>query len=90
MAESAARKIVNLGTEIPHLGSTKAMISAAEDCVGAARRTLKRGRFAAEDLMDEAAHSIKQNPLQTVVLTFGLAFGVGALFGWIASNTHKK
>jgi hypothetical protein len=44
---------------------------------------LKRGRFAAEDLMDEAATSIKQHPLQTVGLTFGLAFGVGALSGRI-------
>jgi hypothetical protein len=66
------------------------MVSAAEDCVGAARRALKRGRFAAEELMDEAAHTIKRHPLQTVRLTFGLAFGVGALFGWIASKTHTN
>ena len=66
------------------------MVSAAEDCVGAARRALKRGRFAAEDLMDKAAHTIKQHRLQTVGLTFGLAFGVGALFGWIASKTHTN
>jgi hypothetical protein len=92
MAQSAVSKIVeNLGTEIPHLDSgKKAVVSAVEDCVGAARRVVKRGRFAAEDLMDEAAHSIKQRPLQTVVLTFGLAFGAGALFAWVASNNHKK
>jgi len=52
--------------------------------LGAARRALKCSRFAAEDLTDEAAHSIKQHPLQAVGITFGLAFGVGALFGWIA------
>ena len=89
MAESAVRKIVDLGTEIPYSGK-KVVLSAVGDCVGAARRAVKRGRFAAEDLMDEAAHSVKQRPLQTVVLTFGLAFGAGALFGWIASNNHKK
>jgi hypothetical protein len=91
MAESAVRKIVDLGTEIPHWNSgKKAVLSAVGDCVGAARRAVKRGRFAAEDLMDEAAHSVKQRPLQTVVLTFGLAFGAGALFGWVASNNHKR
>jgi hypothetical protein len=89
MAESAVKKIVDFGTEIPQSGK-KAVLSAVEDCVGAARRAVKRSRFAAEDLMDEAAHGVKQRPLQTVVLTFGLAFGVGALFGWIASNNHKK
>jgi hypothetical protein len=89
MAESAVKKIVDLGTEIPHSGK-KAVLSAVEDCVGAARRAVKRGRFAAEDLMDEAAHSVKRRPLQTVVLTFGLAFGAGALFSWIASTNHKK
>ena len=91
MAESAVRKIVDLGTEIPNWDSgKKAVVSVVGDCVGAARRAVKRGRFAAEDLMNEAAHSVKQRPLQTVVLTFGLAFGAGALFGWMASNNHKK
>jgi hypothetical protein len=51
---------------------------------------VRRGRHAAEELIDEAAHSIKQHPLQAVALTFGLAFGAGALFGWIASTNHKK
>ncbi|HEY2646183.1 MAG TPA: hypothetical protein VGI34_04395 [Candidatus Acidoferrales bacterium] len=91
MAESAVRKLVDLGSEIPHLNNgKKAVANALEDCVGAARRAVKRSRFAAEDLMDEAAHSVKQHPLQTVVLTFGLAFGAGALFGMMASKNHKK
>jgi hypothetical protein len=91
MAESAVRKIVDLGTEIPNWSSgKKAVVSAVEDCVGAARRAVKRGRFAAEDLLDEAAHSVKRHPLQTVALTFGLAFGAGVLLGWAASNAHKK
>lgn len=29
------------------------MVSAVEDCVGAAPRALKRGRFVAEDLMEK-------------------------------------
>jgi len=91
MAEAAAKEAVNGGIKIPHWNSSKkALVSAVEDYVGAARRAMKRGRFAAEDLMDEAAHSIKQRPLQTVALTFGLAFGAGALLGWVTSRTRKK
>jgi hypothetical protein len=91
MADNAVRKNVDLETEIPHRDSNRQAIgSAVEDWVSAARRAVKRGRFAAEDLLDEAAHSVKQRPLQTVVLIFGLAFGAGALFGRIASRNHKN
>jgi hypothetical protein len=82
---------VDFGTELPDWGSAKkAVVSAVGDCVGAARRAVKRGRYAAVDLMDDAAHSVKQHPLQTIVFTFGLAFGAGALFGLVISNNHKK
>ena len=92
MAESAVKGAVNGGTKISHGDSSmKAIVSAvAEDYADATRRAVKRGRLAAEDLIDEAAHSIKQRPLQTVALTFGLALGTGALFGWIASRTRRK
>ena len=91
MAKSVVKRIMDLGTEIPNLASSKkAVASAVEDCVGAARRAVKRGRFAVEDLMDEAIHTVKQRPLQTVALIFGLAFGAGALFSWIASRSHQK
>ena len=91
MTESAVKNSIDHETEIPDWSSSKkAVINAAGDCVDAARRAVKRARFAAEDLVDEAAHSVKHRPLQTVAVTFGLAFGVGALIGWIASNNHKK
>ena len=66
------------------------IVSAVEDYADGTRRAVRRGRLAAEELIDEAAHSIKQRPLQTVALTFGLAFGTGVLFGWIASRTREK
>ena len=55
------------------------IVSAVEDYADGTRRAVRRGRLAAEELIDEAAHSIKQRPLQTVALTFGLAFGTGVL-----------
>ena len=91
MVESVGKAAVDGGIKIPHWRSSKkAMVRAVEDYVGAARRAAKHGRFAAEDLIDEATYRIKQRPLQTVALSFGLAFGAGALFGWVASRTRKK
>jgi len=91
MAESAVKEAVNGGTKISHWDSSlKDIVSAVEDYADATQRAVRRGRLAAEDLIDEAAHSVKRRPLQTVALTFGLAFGTGALFGWIASRTRQK
>ena len=35
-------------------------------------------------------HSIKQRPLEAAALSFGLAFGAGALLGWAASPCLQK
>jgi hypothetical protein len=91
MANSAVKEAVNGGTKISHWDSSlKDILIAVEDYAEGTRRAVRRGRLAAEDLIDEAAHSIKQRPLQTVALTFGLAFGTGVLFGWMASRTRKN
>jgi len=91
MADSAVKETANGGTKISNRDfSLKDIVSAVEDYADGTRRAVRRGRLAAEDMIDEAAHSIKQRPLQTVSLTFGLAFGTGVLFGWIASRTREK
>jgi hypothetical protein len=91
MAESTVKAAVNDGTEISQWDSSlKDIVRAVEDYADATQRAVRRGRLAAEDLIDEAAHSIKQRPIETVGLALGLAFGTGALFGWIASRTREK
>lgn len=52
---------------------------AVDDGVKSAVRALKQGRHAAEDAIDDARHTVKQNPLQSV----GLVFVVGVLAGWL-------
>lgn len=91
MADSAVKEAMNGGTEISHRDfSLKDILSAVEDYADGTRRAVRRGRHAAEDLIDEAARSIKKRPLHTVALTFGLAFGTGFLFGRIASRIREK
>ena len=56
---------------------------AVEDGLRAARRTMKEGRELAEDGYEEAIHTVKNYPLQTVAVTFGVALATGAFLGWL-------
>jgi ElaB/YqjD/DUF883 family membrane-anchored ribosome-binding protein len=59
---------------------------AVDDGVKSAVRALKQGRHAAEDAIDDARHTVKQNPLQSV----GLVFVVGVLAGWLISALGRR
>lgn len=70
-------QISNLGREASRL---KGVVSdTVEDSIVSARRAVKRGYGSAEDLVDEAAHSIKRYPLGSVIG----AFAIGAFAGWL-------
>ena len=55
-----------------------------------ARRIAKRGRYAAEDLVDETTYRIKRDPLRSVAITFAIGLGVGALAGWMAGRAQRS
>jgi ElaB/YqjD/DUF883 family membrane-anchored ribosome-binding protein len=59
---------------------------AVDDGVKSAVRTLKQGRHAAEDAIDDARHTVKQKPLQSV----GLVFVIGVLAGWVISALSRR
>jgi hypothetical protein len=60
-----------------------------EDGVKGARRAVKRGRYFAEDLMEDAIHGMKRHPLQTAAISFGLGLGVGISLGWMISCAQR-
>jgi ElaB/YqjD/DUF883 family membrane-anchored ribosome-binding protein len=59
----------------------EAVADAVEDGIGAARRAVKQGRRAAEDLVDDAECRIKQRPLSALGVSFGIGLGLGAAIG---------
>ena len=59
---------------------------AAEDAVTEAKRFAKRGRYAAEDLMEDAGHRVKRDPLRSVALGFAVSLSLGALDVWVAMH----
>jgi ElaB/YqjD/DUF883 family membrane-anchored ribosome-binding protein len=52
-----------------------------EDGVRSARRAIKHGRYAAEDLIEEAQHTIRQKPLEAVAVVLAAGVLAGALAG---------
>jgi ElaB/YqjD/DUF883 family membrane-anchored ribosome-binding protein len=60
-----------------------------EDGLDTTRRTLKLVRKTAREMSDDAVHTVKKYPLQTVAITFGVALGVGVLAGWLVTRTPK-
>lgn len=98
MRRNLAKAAMDLGEKAAHLGyeagRVKSVVSdkvseTIEDSIYAAKRAARRGVYAAEDLADETAYRIKQEPLRSVAITLGVGFGIGALFGWIVSRVRK-
>jgi ElaB/YqjD/DUF883 family membrane-anchored ribosome-binding protein len=59
---------------------------AVDDGVKSAVRTLRQGRDAAEDAIDDARRTVKRNPLQSI----GVAFAVGVLAGCVLSLVGRR
>jgi ElaB/YqjD/DUF883 family membrane-anchored ribosome-binding protein len=59
---------------------------AVDDGVKSAVRTLRQGRDAAEDAIDDARRTVKKNPLQSV----GVVFVVGVLVGCVLSLVGRR
>jgi ElaB/YqjD/DUF883 family membrane-anchored ribosome-binding protein len=63
---------------------------AVEDAVTEAKRFARRGRYAAEDLMEDAAHRVKRDPLRSVAFGFALGLSIGALAVWLATGEPSE
>lgn len=77
----AAEEVAKTGLKVERLKVKAA--NAIDDGIVDAKRMVKRGVYAAEDLIDDTAHRIKKDPWVSVGVTFGVGFGLGALFGWV-------
>jgi ElaB/YqjD/DUF883 family membrane-anchored ribosome-binding protein len=66
--EDALREVSNIRSIVT---------DAVEDGVRSASQAIKHGRYAAEDVIEEAKHTLKQRPLQAM----GIVFAAGVLSG---------
>ena len=84
----ARERLMEAGGEVSRLKTEASQ--AVEEGVVAARRLAKRSRYAAEDLIDDAAHHIKHEPLRSVAVGLAIGFGLGALAVWLATRNARE
>ena len=61
----------------------KLKVSAVEDGVRSASQAIRHGRYAAEDVIEEAKHTVKQRPLQAMGIVFAAGVLAGCFLTWI-------
>jgi len=87
-AMHVGERLVEVGGEAARLKT--AASHAVEDAVTEAKRLAKHSRYAAEDLMEDAAHRVKRDPLRSVGFGFAIGLGIGALAVWTATRNAKE
>ena len=80
-------RLMEVGGEVSRLKTEASQ--AVEDAVTEAKRLAKRTRYAAEDLMEDAAHRVKRHPLRSVGRGFAIGLGMGALAVWMAARNAR-
>jgi ElaB/YqjD/DUF883 family membrane-anchored ribosome-binding protein len=76
-----------LGAEVKRV--KEAVVDAVDNGVVAARRAVKQGRRAAEDLADDAEYRIKQRPFSALGVSFGIGMGLGATIGVLLARNGR-
>jgi ElaB/YqjD/DUF883 family membrane-anchored ribosome-binding protein len=87
-AMHAGEQLAEVGDEVARLKTGAS--HAVEHAVSEAKRFAKRSRYAAEDLIEDAAHRVKRDPLRSVSLGLAIGLGIGALAVWAATHNAKE
>jgi ElaB/YqjD/DUF883 family membrane-anchored ribosome-binding protein len=95
MKAEALEKVIDVGATAAQLGAgvgraKEAVADAVEDGISTAKRAVKQGRRAAEDLIDDAEYQVKQHPMSALGVSFGIGLGLGAVIGvLLVRNGHR-
>lgn len=74
MVKDALREVSRIGSKVT---------DAVGDGVRSANQAIKHGRHAAEDVIEETRHTVKQRPFQALSVAFAAGVLAGGLFTWI-------
>jgi ElaB/YqjD/DUF883 family membrane-anchored ribosome-binding protein len=94
MKAEVLEKVIDAGATAAQLGAgvgraKEAVADTVEDGINTAKRAVKQGRRAAEDLVDDAEYQVKQHPLSTVGVSFGIGLGLGAVIGMLLARNVR-
>jgi ElaB/YqjD/DUF883 family membrane-anchored ribosome-binding protein len=76
-----AAKVEDVVSEISNIKS--GFSDAVEGGLRSARQAMKHASYAAEDVLEEAEHSIKQRPWETVGISFAAGLLIGTCLTWL-------
>ena len=76
-----------LGAEVKRV--KEAVVDAVDNGIVAAKRAVKQGRRAAEDLVDDAEYRVKQHPFSALGVCFGIGMGLGAAIGVLLARNGR-
>jgi ElaB/YqjD/DUF883 family membrane-anchored ribosome-binding protein len=77
-----------LGAEVKRV--KEAVVDAVDNGIVAAKRAVKQGRRAAEDLVDDAEYRIKQRPFSALGVSLGIGMGLGAAIGVLLARNGRN
>ena len=63
---------------------------AFQDTTIGAKRFAKRSRYAAEDLMEDAAHRVRRDPFRSLGIGLAIGLGIGALAVWMSTRNANE
>ena len=84
MPANVLEKPATVEDALREVSKLRSMVSeAVEDGVRSANQAIKRGRYAAEDAIDEVKHTVKQKPMQAMGVVFAAGVLAGSFVTWI-------
>jgi ElaB/YqjD/DUF883 family membrane-anchored ribosome-binding protein len=87
MASNLMEKQASIEDVLREVSRFKSVVTeAVEEGVQSAVKALKQGRSAAEDVIYDAQHTVKQKPLQAVGVVFAAGVLAGSLLGWLSTR----
>jgi hypothetical protein len=85
-AFNKALKFADAGCRVMDLKSE--IVDAATKQAKAARKVMLKTRDTAEEFVNTAVFAIKKHPMKALCCTFGTAFTIGAVAGWLGKRSR--
>ena len=87
MSRDLLEKVPSVEDVFREVSNIKTVVSeAVEDGVKSAVKAIKQGRNAAEDVLDDAKHHIKQRPFDAMGIVFAVGVLTGACLTWAGTR----
>jgi len=84
MPANVSEKPATVENPLREVSKIRSMVTdKVEDGIRSASQAIRHGRYAAEDAIEEAKHTVKQRPLQAMGTVFAAGVLAGTFLTWI-------